>query len=110
MTDPTSNIIFVESALIFELELDKGFDYTISVTASEGLRIERLKSRSNLSEQQILYRMSQQFSQEEKNKNADFVIENENGISELTKAVNFLLPILLTLPNRIFIDEIAETQ
>jgi dephospho-CoA kinase len=67
-------------------------------------------SRSNLSEQQILYRMSQQFSQEEKNKNSDFVIENEKGMPELSQAVNFLIPILLTLPNRLLVDEIEAIQ
>jgi dephospho-CoA kinase len=93
-------IIFVESALIFELELEDGFDYIISVTASSKTRLERIINRTGLNEQQIKSRISHQISQEEKNKNSDFIIENEKGIDELKKSIDFILPIILTLPNK----------
>ena len=93
-------VIFVESALIFELELEDGFDYVISVGANPKTRIERIINRTGLNEQQIKNRFSHQISQEEKNKNADFIIENEKGIDELKKSIDFILPIILTLPNK----------
>jgi len=93
-------VIFVESALIFELELEDGFDYVISVGANPKTRIERIINRTGLNEQQIKNRFSHQISQEEKNKNADFIIENEKGVDELKKSIDFILPIILTLPNK----------
>ena len=93
-------VIFVESALIFELNLEDGFDYTISVSATPQTRLERIISRTGLDEQQIKNRISVQMSQEEKNKLADFVIENEQGVDELKKTIDFILPIILSLPNK----------
>ncbi|MPN11819.1 Dephospho-CoA kinase [bioreactor metagenome] len=93
-------VIFIESALIFELGLDEGFDYVVSVTASNKNRINRIKTRSGLTDAQIVRRMKQQLSQEEKNKNSDFVIENDKDMKALESSVNFLMPIILTLPNK----------
>jgi len=93
-------IIFVESALIFELELEDGFDYVISVTANPQIRLERIIKRTGLNEQQVKNRISQQISQEEKNKNSDFIIENEKGLAELKRTIDFILPIILNLPNK----------
>ena len=92
-------IIFVESALIFELGLENGFDYIISVSASAEIRTERIRKKTSLSDLQIKNRISQQISQEEKNKTADFVIENEKGHTELKKSIDFILPIILELPS-----------
>jgi len=100
LTNLNRTVIFVESALIFELELEDGFDYVISVSANPKTRIERIINRTGLNEQQIKNRFSHQISQEEKNKNADFIIENEKGIDELKKSIDFILPIILTLPNK----------
>ncbi|MDR0927110.1 MAG: dephospho-CoA kinase [Ignavibacteria bacterium] len=95
------SIIFVESALIFELELEDGFDYVISVSASEQVRIKRIAERSGLSKDEIKQRMSSQLSQEEKNRMADFVVQNETTLLELASAAEYLLPILQSLPNRV---------
>ena len=98
-------MIFVESALIFELGLETGFDYVISVTAQESIRIQRIKDRTGLDEAQIKRRIASQITQEEKNKFADFVIENNKDFNELKKSVDFLLPILTMLPNKDFSSE-----
>lgn len=98
-------IIFVESALIFELELETGFDYVISVTASEATRIKRIMERTGLDEAQIKMRVASQISQELKNKYSDFVIDNNKDFAELEKAIEFLLPIITMLPNKDFDNE-----
>ena len=101
-----SEIIFVESALIFEAELDDGFDYIICVSADDELRISRVSKRSGLSREQILQRMKEQISQDKKIAFSDFVIENNKSIADLHQTINFLLPIILSLPpNRKYEEE-----
>jgi dephospho-CoA kinase len=99
-------IIFVESALIFEAELADGFDYIICVSAPDDLRISRVSKRSGLSKEQIQQRMKEQISQEKKIALSDFVIENNKSILDLHQTINFLLPIILSLPpNRKYEDD-----
>lgn len=96
------DLVFVESALIFETGIDDGFDYVIAVDAKEELKIKRVQKRSNISEEEIKYRMSRQLSSEEKLKRADFSIENNGSIAELHSAVDFLLDIITELPPKEF--------
>ncbi|MDT3740799.1 MAG: dephospho-CoA kinase [Candidatus Kapabacteria bacterium] len=91
-------LVFVESALIYESALDEGFDYIICITADDDLRIQRVRQRSGISEEQIIQRMKEQISQEEKIKLSDFEIENNKSINDLKNSINFLLPILESLP------------
>jgi dephospho-CoA kinase len=102
LQDSDASIIFVESALIFELGLESGFDYVLSVNANESVRIQRIMERSNLTEDEIKKRMASQLSQEVKNKSADFIVENNGSIAELNKAKDFIMSVLSILPNRIF--------
>jgi dephospho-CoA kinase len=97
-----SKVIFVESALIFETGLDDGFDYVISVIASEQLRIERTKSRTGLSELEIKWRMEEQFSTERIKQLSDFTIENNGTLVDLKKSTKFILNIIKTLPKKNF--------
>lgn len=91
-------IIFVESALIFEANLEDGFDYIIVVDAPIEKRIEWFKKRTNLTEKEFFYIQNSQLSQEYKKNNADFVIENYKTTEELEKSVNTLLNIIKILP------------
>ncbi len=95
-----NNLIFVESALIFEAELEDGFDYIIVVDCQEKLQIERAKQRTNLENKQIINRINSQISLSEKAKQADFVLKNNNSIKELHKAIDGVLPILKFLKPR----------
>lgn len=90
-------IIFVDIPLLFELNLEEGFDYVITVFSNDDIRLRRIKERSNLSEEQIKNRIKQQISQEEKIKNSDFVLENNGSYEELYKGADFLLSILETM-------------
>jgi dephospho-CoA kinase len=73
----TSNIVMLESAIIFEAALEKQFDKIIVVDAPKEVRIKRIKDRNpHLSESEILQRIHLQIPQEEKCKRGDFVIWN----------------------------------
>jgi dephospho-CoA kinase len=73
----TSNIVMLESAIIFEAELEKFFDKIIVVDATLEVRMKRIKERNpHLRESEILHRINLQIPQEEKCKRADLVILN----------------------------------
>ena len=78
---------FAEVPLLFEAGWDREFDLCWTVSAPEQLRIERVKKRSGLSEEQILARMAKQMPQEEKERRADLVIVNDGDMNALRKAV-----------------------
>jgi len=90
-------IIFVESALTFEAQLEEGFDFIIVVDAKENIIFERLRNRSNLTEDEIRFRIKQQLPQELKKQHADFVIENNGSLEELKNAVQIIVNILSQL-------------
>lgn len=95
-------LVFVESALIFEIGIDDGFDYVIAVDAKTDIKIKRVMQRSNISEADIKYRMSRQLSSEEQLKRADFSIENNGNLAQLHSSVDFLLDIITELPPKEF--------
>jgi len=72
-----SNIVMLESAIVFEAGLEKLFDKIITVDAPLEVRIERIKNRNTqLSEAEILQRIHSQLSQKEKCTRSDLVIWN----------------------------------
>ena len=78
------NCAFVikEAAILVESGSYKTCDKIIVVSVPEALAIERVKSRDNVSEEQVKARMSKQMPNDEKIKYADFVIVND-GIKML---------------------------
>ena len=71
-------IVFNESALLFETESYKRFDKTILVTAPEEIRIQRLIRRDYLNVEEIKKRFNAQLKDSIKIKKADFIIENDD--------------------------------
>ena len=92
-----NELIFVESALLYEFNLEDGFDYVISVSSKLENRINRIKQRNNLTDLEIKTRIESQMSQEEKNKLSDFIIDNDKDILELEKSVDFIIDVLKIL-------------
>jgi dephospho-CoA kinase len=88
------NLIFVESALIYEAGLDEGFDYVIVVDSKEDLRIKRTAQRLQLSDTEIRIRDSVQLSAQVKKNLADFVIENNENIDKLHSSAEFVLEMI----------------
>jgi dephospho-CoA kinase len=72
----TSSYVIYENAILFESKGDKKCDYIITVTAPIDVRIERILSRDTTTKIDILNRMKNQFSDEEKVSKSDFVINN----------------------------------
>ncbi len=70
-----SSAVIMESAIIYEAHLEHHFDKVIVVDAPLELRIRRiLKRNPELTQEEILQRMSNQLPQEEKCCRADLVI------------------------------------
>jgi dephospho-CoA kinase len=71
--------LFMECAILFEGSFDRLVDRILVVTAPEPVRIKRVILRDRLTEDQVLARMKNQISEEEKINRADWVFEtNEN--------------------------------
>ena len=70
--------VVYEAAILFETGRYKTFDYTILVKAPLKTRISRLKKRDHSTEKDIRKRMDNQWSDEKKEKLADWVINNED--------------------------------
>ena len=73
--------IIKEAALMFETDSYKKIDKFIVVTAPMELRINRTMQRDSISKEQVISRMNNQLSQEEKLANADYEIINDEQIS-----------------------------
>lgn len=97
-------IIFNESALIFEAGLEEGYDYIINVDAPEELKIMRIKESRNLSDVDIKNRMKKQISPERKKQLSDFTIDNSGDLNKLKESVEFTVDIIKTLPPKEFED------
>jgi len=66
-----------EAALIFEAGVNERLDFVIGVSAPESLRIKRTMERDNISREEVLKRISRQQNEEEKIKQCDFVLVND---------------------------------
>lgn len=69
--------ILKEAAIMFESGASKNMDKVITVVAPVDLRIYRTMKRDHVSEEQVLQRINNQMSDEEKIKRSDFVIYND---------------------------------
>jgi len=78
-----------EAALFFETGLDKDMNFLVGVSTPQELRIERVKSRSGLSETEILARIQRQMDEDEKMSRCHLVLNNDDRQA--------LLPQVLTL-------------
>lgn len=91
-------IVAIESALLFEVGLEDGFDYVVVVDADPEECVRRVTSSRGLTPDQVRARMAEQMPMSEKRADADFVIENNGTHEALSKTVNALATILESLP------------
>jgi dephospho-CoA kinase len=94
------DIVFVESALIFEASREDYYDYILLVVADEQKRIERILDNGHLSLKEITGRMKNQFSDDIKSKRADFIIYNNEGLDELANKTNFYINLFEALASQ----------
>ncbi len=80
-------VVFVEVPLLFERNYQKHFDAVIIVMRDKKARIESVKARSNLSEEQIVSRMNNQFDYETADLSDYAVVYNNGSLISLKESV-----------------------
>jgi dephospho-CoA kinase len=89
--------IGIEAALVFESGLDKILDYTLGVVSDDEVRIERVKKRNDLTEQEIQRRINSQLPTDQLIEKADFILYNNETKDALHSNVEFFHSLFLTL-------------
>lgn len=84
-----SQLVFQESALLFETGNYRSFDAVFLVSAPEEIRMKRVKERDHLSDEQVILRFKAQMPEEEKRKLTKYVVDNSGN--------EFLIPQILKL-------------
>lgn len=84
-------LVFIEVPLLFEFNAESYFDKIIVVTRDKNTRIESVKTRSNLSEEQIKERIKSQYDYENSDLTNYIVINNDGMVDDLkTKVIEIL--------------------
>ncbi|SDZ92825.1 dephospho-CoA kinase [Pedobacter hartonius] len=84
-----ANVPYVlkEAALLFESGSYQACDKTVLVTSPLETRLRRVMERDGATEEQVLARMSKQWSDDEKLKMADFLIRNDESQSVILQVM-----------------------
>ena len=90
----SKNIIAMESAILFESNLNMQFDKTLLVYAPLEVRVKRVMIRDAATLEQVQARIKNQSDEESKRSKADFVIENDNQQALLPQINQVLSQIL----------------
>ncbi len=86
--DNAEGDLLVDAALLFEEDIDKMVDRTILVDADPESRVRRVCERDGISETDVMNRISNQMSSEEKRALADIVIDNDGTLEDLYQKVD----------------------
>ena len=79
--------VMPEAAILFESGIAAKMDVTISITAPEVLRIQRVMQRDLCTEEQVTLRIASQWSDEQRNAKAGFVIINDEKRALLPQVI-----------------------
>ena len=93
----TDQIIFVESALVYEADIEDSFEYVILITSDHEIRLKRSLQSGEFSKEDFEKRNENQIPDEEKKKRADFVFINNGTKEDLLKKADLLLLSLKSL-------------
>ena len=83
----TRGVVIVEVPLLFENDLQRYFDKVIVITREKEERINSIKARSNLSEEEISARISAQIDYDSFDLSPFTVIKNDGNMKDLAAAV-----------------------
>ena len=75
-SEQEGSYVVLESAILFEASLDRRVDVSVAVMAPEELRIERAMQRDGAQREQIVARMNNQISDQERVERAKYTIVN----------------------------------
>ncbi|UCB52558.1 MAG: dephospho-CoA kinase [Candidatus Zixiibacteriota bacterium] len=76
-------VVVIDAALIVEWGLEKELDYLIFVESKEEDKISRLQKEKGYSRKEALDRIRSQLPEKVKEKKADVVVKNDEGLAEL---------------------------
>jgi dephospho-CoA kinase len=93
--EQSSDLIFYESAILFETDSYKDFNKVILVVASKEIKIKRILNRDTSTLEEIEKRMINQWSDNQKIPLADYIITN-NDDSMLIEQINEIIKDLKT--------------
>lgn len=80
-------LFVAEVPLLFEVQAEQYFDYTLTVTADHERCLQRFHEATGATIEEYKKRMARQLSSEEKAKRADFVINNNGSLEEMQQQV-----------------------
>ncbi len=83
----TSNIVMKEAAILIESGSYKDCDIVISVLVEKEKRITRTMERDHLTREEVLKRINNQISDEERLEKSDFIIDNNGDLAHLQQEV-----------------------
>jgi dephospho-CoA kinase len=86
-TNKDQPYIILESAILFETGSDKRFDFIITVTADEDVKIERAIERDSVSKDVVMDKINNQYSDEYKLHHSNFEIKNNSEFVDLEEQV-----------------------
>jgi dephospho-CoA kinase len=84
----TDRVVVYSVPLLVESHLERGFDVVVTVSAREGVRLERLVRDRGMAEQDVRGRMRAQATDEQREAAADLVIRNDGTKADLTREVD----------------------
>lgn len=82
------NIVVIDAPLLFECGMENIADENWLVITDMSIRIKRVKERDNLSEEQIIARINNQMSQEDKEKICDYILDNSGSLQQLYEQID----------------------
>ena len=89
-------LLIIEAALIYEMEIENRFDFVVAVSSPIETVIQRISKRDTLTYKTVLSRIHSQISQAEKNKRADYIIENNGDWDTLRSRTKQLYDLLIS--------------
>ena len=87
----TTDFVFKETALLFELKLNESCYKSLLVTADDNCRLKRVMDRDNKTYREVETIMLRQMPEKDKVKIADFVIFNNDDLEDLEKETKKIL-------------------
>jgi dephospho-CoA kinase len=87
LTHAKSSYVILSAPLLFENKLDKLTDKVVVVDVPEHVQVNRASRRDDVEQDQIKAIMASQWSREQRNEKADYLVVNEHEVSLLKKQV-----------------------
>lgn len=88
-------LVFNEAAILFETGTYKQYDKNIIVVADQSTRIERVLKRDNISRDEVIKRINNQWKDEVKIPLADYIVKNDNQKPILIQIENIIQDLIM---------------